>query len=111
MTSPTAGIELADAVEAIRDGLLTATSRGTGSPLRFELGEIHMEFSVELRREVKGKGSVKAWVTSVSAEGEAGSTRVQRVSFTLKPKNSATNGGWDVSNDTEGDISKFEAGD
>ncbi|MFG2377068.1 trypco2 family protein [Streptomyces sp. NPDC048504] len=110
MTSPADDIELADAVGAIRDGLLEASSRGTGSPLRFELGDIQMEFTVELRREVRGKGGVKAWVVNASAEGAFTDMRIQKVSFTLKPKNAATNGGWDISNETEGDASRFESG-
>ncbi|MDW6063165.1 trypco2 family protein [Streptomyces sp. FXJ1.4098] len=108
MTLPVDDIELADAVEAIRDGLLAATSRATGSPLRFEMGEIQMEFSVELRREARGKGAVKAWVVNASTEGAIASTRIQKVYFTLKPKNVTTNAGWDISNETEGDASRFE---
>ncbi|WP_406321204.1 trypco2 family protein [Streptomyces sp. NBC_00519] len=107
MTTPADDIELADAVEAIRDGLLVATSRGIGSPLRFELGDIQMEFTVELRREVRGKGGVKAWVANASAEGAFANTRIQKIAFTLKPKNVATNNGWEISNETEGDASRF----
>ncbi|MER5580941.1 trypco2 family protein [Streptomyces asoensis] len=111
MTLPADDIELADAVQAIRDGLMAATNRGSGSPLRFELGDIQMEFSVELRRDVRGKGGVKAWIADVSVEGGAASTRVQKISFTLKPKNATTNSGWDISNETEGDVSSFESDD
>ena len=56
------GIELADAIESVRDQLTEAAARATGQPLVFELGDIHMEFTLELRKEVKGGAKVRAWV-------------------------------------------------
>lgn len=56
------GIELADAIESVRDQLTEAAARSTGQPLVFELGDIHMEFTLELRRELKGGARVRAWV-------------------------------------------------
>ncbi|CAG7634809.1 trypco2 family protein [Actinacidiphila bryophytorum] len=111
MTSPADDIELADAVEAVRDGLLVAASRGSGSPLHFEVGDIQMEFSVELRRDFQGRAGVKAWIANISAEGSVANTRVQKVAFTLKPKNSTTKSGWEISNESEGDASKFKGDD
>jgi hypothetical protein len=101
------GVELSEAVEAVRDGLITAASRGAGQDLRFELGEIQMEFTVELRRDVRGKGGVKAWVVDASAEAGRASGRTQKVAFTLKPVNPATGDGWRIANDDEGDVSHF----
>ncbi|WP_225097325.1 trypco2 family protein [Streptomyces sp. CoH27] len=102
-------IDLAEAIGAIRDDILAATYRNTGSPLRFELGDIQMEFSVELRRDQRAKGGVKAWVVDVSAEGGQATTSVQRVAFNLKPKNATTGAGWDIANDDEGSTSNFGA--
>lgn len=101
------GIELSEAVEAVRDGLITAASRGTGQDLRFELGEVQMEFAVELRRDVRGKGGVKAWVVDAGTETGLASARTQKIAFTLKPVNAATGDGWRVANDDEGDVSHF----
>jgi hypothetical protein len=104
-------IELSDAVQAIRDGLITATDAGTatGSPLRFELGDIHLEFTVELRRDTRAKGGVKAWVIDAAAEAGRATARTHKVSFTLKPVNAATGTGWRIAADTEGDASHFTA--
>ncbi|MCX5533482.1 hypothetical protein OG785_23370 [Streptomyces sp. NBC_00006] len=107
MESSSNRIDLAEAIGAIRDDILVATNRNAGSSLRFELGEIHMEFSVEIRRDQRAKGGVKAWVVDTSVEGGSAATSVQRVSFNLKPKDSVTGGGWDIGNDDEGSISHF----
>ncbi|MFI1682308.1 trypco2 family protein [Streptomyces sp. NPDC020607] len=102
-------IGLADAISAIRDDILTATQQGAGSPLRFELGDIEMDFTVELRRDARGRAGVKAWVIDAAAERGSGTTHTHRVAFTLKPKDALTGQGWDVSSDEEGRTSKFGA--
>jgi hypothetical protein len=104
-----ADIELADAVEAIRDGLTAATARGTDSALRFELGDIHMEFTVEVRRDARAHGGVKAWLVDASAEGGRSRARTHKVSFTLKPKHATTGGGWDIGADEYADPNVFGA--
>lgn len=101
------GVELSEAVEAVRDGLACATARGAGQDLRFELGEIQMEFTVELRRDIRGRGGVKAWVVDAGAETGRASGRTQKVAFTLKPVNARTGGDWQIANDNEGDVSHF----
>lgn len=100
-------IGLADAISVIRDDILSATQRNTESPLRFELGEIQMEFTVELRRDTRAKGGVKAWVADASAERGHGATHTQRVAFTLKPRDALTGRGWEISNDQEGRTGRF----
>jgi hypothetical protein len=104
-----ADIELADAVEAIRDGLTAATARGTDSALRFELGDIHMEFTVEVRRDARARGGVKAWLVDASAESGRSRAQTHKVSFTLKPKHAATGGGWDIGADEYADPNVFGA--
>lgn len=90
--APFAGMELADAVEAVRHGLMTGAARGADSPIRFEVGEIRMEFAVQLSRTSTGRGGVKAWV--VTADGERARTagHTHLVSFTLRPRNTRTGG-------------------
>lgn len=96
------GVELADAVEAVRDGLIAAAGRADGRPLRFELGDIEMEFNVEVRRDARAKGGVKAWVVDVGAETGASRGRTHRVSFTLKPTHADGSGDWRIAADGEG---------
>ncbi|MFJ6120369.1 trypco2 family protein [Streptomyces sp. NPDC092129] len=103
-------IELAAAVQAVRDELLTAASQGAGANLVFELGDIDMEFTVELRREAKGGLKVRAWVVDAGAESASANTRTHKVAFTLKPKDARTGGSWQVGNDAPGDVSHFGRG-
>lgn len=97
-------VDLADAVRAVRDGLMAAAEAGEGAPLRFELGEIQMEFAVEVRRDAKVSGGVKAWVVTAGAEAGTGASRTQRVAFTLKPVRAGTpqGDGWRVGDEDEG---------
>ncbi|MEV0885527.1 trypco2 family protein [Streptomyces microflavus] len=107
MTNPLEGVALADAVRAIRSDLIAATTEGDGSPLRFELGDIQMEFAVELRRDSRAKAGVKAWLATASGELGSSSARTQKINFTLRPKNSTTGGSWDIANSDEGEASLF----
>lgn len=93
-------IELADAVAALRDELLTASAKGVGAGLAFEVGSIELSFEVELRRDAKAKAGFKAWVVTGDVEAGAGHTRKQRVTLTLTPKNPA-GGGVLVNSDRE----------
>ncbi|MFI9206147.1 trypco2 family protein [Streptomyces sp. NPDC053048] len=100
-------IELADAVRAIREGLVEAAEAGAGERLAFDVGEIALEFTVELRRDTTGKGGVKAWVVDAGAETSRGSTRTHRVAFTLTPRDRHTGDGWKVGNDRPAGVSGF----
>ncbi|MFB6532195.1 trypco2 family protein [Streptomyces sp. NPDC056399] len=100
-------IELADAIESVRDQLVEAAVRATGKPVAFEVGDIEMEFTIELRKEVKGGAKVKAWVVEAGADASRTRGDTHRVSFTLKPRNATTNGPWLVGDDEAGDTSAF----
>ncbi|MFF0555395.1 trypco2 family protein [Streptomyces sp. NPDC004266] len=100
-------IELADAIQSVRDQLITAAGRATGQAVAFEVGDIEMEFTIELRQEVKGSGKVKAWVVEAGADATRAKGETHRVAVTLKPRNAATGGPWLVGNDEEPDLSGF----
>ncbi|MFF3503966.1 trypco2 family protein [Streptomyces sp. NPDC003247] len=78
-------LELTAAVRLVRDALLSAAA-DTHDDLRFEVGPVGMEFTVELRRDVAAKTGFRAWVLSGDAEARAGRTRTHKVSLTLTPK-------------------------
>jgi Trypsin-co-occurring domain 2 len=102
-------IELAAAVRAIRDQLMDAATAGAAESMRFEVGPIEMEFSVELRREAGAKGGVKAWLVNADAEARAARTRTHRIAFTLTPKDAATGASVEIGNCAPGDASRFGA--
>ncbi|MER5889195.1 trypco2 family protein [Streptomyces sp. NPDC001941] len=100
-------IELADAIETVRNQLVEAASRATGRPVSFEVGDIELEFTIELRKELKGGGRIKAWVVDAGADASRATGSTHRVAFTLKPRDAATGGPWHVGNQEEGDVSGF----
>ena len=91
-------IELADAVAALRDELLTAAAKGAGAGLNFEVGPIELSFEVELRKDASVKAGFKAWVLNGEAKGGIAHARTQRVTLTLTPK---TPSGGDVRVNTD----------
>ncbi|MFJ4536612.1 trypco2 family protein [Streptomyces tibetensis] len=101
------GIDLADAIQSVRDQLLDAATRASHQPLLFEVGEIELEFTVELRKEVAGGAKIKAWVVEAGAEASRSAGRTHRVAFTLTPKDPATGRSIMVGNPDLGDISGF----
>lgn len=103
-------IELADAVQAVRDELITAANRAAGQDIAFEVGDIELEFSVELRKEAKGGVKVKAWVVEAGVDGGGGTTRTHRVAVTLKALDPRTGEPWRVRNESRGSVGRFGGG-
>ncbi|MFE5814209.1 trypco2 family protein [Streptomyces sp. NPDC056479] len=103
-------IELADAVQTIRDELLTAARRSAGQDLVFELGDIQMEFTVEIRKEVKAGAKLRALVVDAGADTARADSRTHKVSFTLQAKDARTGAPLKVGNDTEGSVGAFGRG-
>ncbi|MEW1549276.1 trypco2 family protein [Streptomyces tsukubensis] len=106
-TLPSPLIDLADAVDAVRAQLITAAARGNGSAVQFQVGDVELEFTVELRRDTTAGGRVKAWVVDAGADRAHGSTSTHRVALTLRPQDPRTGGSWLVGHDDLGDTSDF----
>lgn len=104
-------IELADAVQAVRDELITAASRSSGHDLAFEVGDIELEFGVELRKEAQGGIKVKAWVVEGGVDGGGGTTRAHRVTVTLRALDNRTGRPWKVRSESRGSVGRFGGGD
>ena len=86
-------IGLADAIGRVRAELIEAQRKGEGQDLRFRLGEVQLEFQVELTREGGGEAGIKVWVVSVGAKGTVTSGRTQTVTVTMVPQ-VQTGGEW-----------------
>ena len=100
-------VDLADAIEAIRSQLVDAAERGAGSELAFEVGDIQLEFNVQLSHDQKVKGGVKAWVLTAGYESARNLAETQRVSVTLSPKRRATGERVTVGNDAPANLEGF----
>ncbi|SCD82158.1 hypothetical protein GA0115244_11172 [Streptomyces sp. DvalAA-19] len=103
------GIELADAVESIRNQLVEAASRATGHPLAFAVGDIQMEFTLELRKEAKAGGKVKAWVVEAGTDASLATGHTHKVAFTLSPRNTVTGEAWAIGTEDDGSTEGFGA--
>ncbi|GAA2779557.1 hypothetical protein GCM10010441_00250 [Kitasatospora paracochleata] len=100
-------VELADAIEAIRQELLDAAARGAGQPIQFEVGPVQLEFTVELKKDARAKGGVKAWVLSGDLEAGVAHGRVHKVSVTLNPRQAGTTDNPLVGNPDQGSADGF----
>ena len=76
---------LAAAVATVRDELLTAAKQAGDQDIRFEVGDVTMEFSVEMRKDVRAKFGFTAWVITAGADGSAGRSDVHKVTLSLHP--------------------------
>jgi hypothetical protein len=79
-------LDLADAIEVLRDQLSEAQRRGKDSPLRFLLGEITAEFEIELVRTRGGGGALRFGVVEANARGERTARSAQRLTLRLNPE-------------------------
>ena len=102
-SSPVAGMELADAVEAVRQGLMAGAARGADASVRVEVGEIRLEFTVQLTRTTTGRGGIRAWVVEAGAERASAQDRTHTVSVTLRPKDTRTGRYLEIGAPREGD--------
>ncbi|MER5472519.1 trypco2 family protein [Streptomyces sp. NPDC002685] len=103
-------IQLADAVQAVRDELIEAAARGSGPDVVFEVGDIELEFSVELRKAGTGGVKVKAWVVEAGVEGSGEKASTHRVSVTLRALDARTREPWKVRNESRGSVGRFGGG-
>ena len=78
-------MELSDVIEAIRQQLITARDRAvaTSEDLKFEVGDIEMEFTVSVVRDKSVKGGVRVWVLDIGASAGQTLGATQRVKVGL----------------------------
>jgi hypothetical protein len=107
MSEDLEGVELAKAVQSLRDELLEAAAQGAGQAVRFAVDSIELEFSVELRNDIAGKAGVKAWVITAGADVKRGRANTHRVKLTLSPKNAATGRALEIGNYDQGGAAGF----
>ncbi len=84
MTEPKR-IGLQEAIAALRAELIESIVASQGERLRFEVGEITMEFQIEVERSVDTKGDVQFWVVGFGVGRTATDKDVHKVVIPLKP--------------------------
>lgn len=90
MTSEQGAIDLVEAIKAVRLQLKEASDSAQHDDIQMDVDALELEFTVEVRRDLKAKGGIKAWV--ISADIESGLTRggIHRVKISLKPRSRIT---------------------
>ena len=83
-----AGLErigLQEAIASLRAELIESVNASHGERLRFEVGEITMEFQIEVERSAEATGGIKFWVVELGTGGTAKDKDVHKVVIPLKP--------------------------
>lgn len=78
-------IGLQEAIAALRTELIESVIASQGERIRFEVGEITMEFQIEVERSIEAKGGLKFYVVELGAGGTERSKDVHKVVVPLKP--------------------------
>lgn len=78
-------LSLKDTIGAIRSELTQSILAAQDEEIRFELGQIDLEFEIEIERNVEGSGGVSFWIVTLGAKANKTSTTTHRVSLKLKP--------------------------
>jgi hypothetical protein len=93
-------LDLADALDLLRDQIVEAQQRAAGHPLRFVMGPVTVELEVELERSGALSGGLRFGVVSVDGRGERSNRSAHRVTVTLTPR---LDGGADIEISDDGD--------
>ncbi|MBR9910023.1 MAG: hypothetical protein GYB33_06670 [Gammaproteobacteria bacterium] len=80
-------IDLAEAIQNLREQLSEAVKASANSELRFNLGPIEMELQVVASREAGAKGGVKWLLFEAGADAKLGATQTQTLKLVLQPVN------------------------
>ncbi|WP_405624570.1 trypco2 family protein [Streptomyces sp. NBC_01396] len=100
-------VELTAAVQGVRDQLIASVDASNGQRIKFEVEEVNLEFTVELRRDVNAKAGFRAWVVSGDVQAGVARSSVHRVAVKLKPKNATDGRPVEVGSASEVDMSDF----
>jgi hypothetical protein len=85
-------IPLAEAISALRTQLAEAQRQGRDQEIRFEVGDVEVEFQVVVEREAEAGGKIGFRLFGLGSEATAGGkladARTQMIKLTLTPKTS-----------------------
>ena len=78
-------IGLKDALEALRLELSEAILVSEGKEIRFEVGDIEMEFQVAIEQSTEAKGGIKFWVVEMVGGESVKNSTIHKIKIPLKP--------------------------
>lgn len=80
-----ANIELAEAIQKLRQELSASVKNAENSDIQFQLGPIELELQVVATKEASADAGVKWMLFNASAQAQASSERTQTLKLTLNP--------------------------
>lgn len=80
-----APLQLAEAIDALRQELTRALERGRDQPIQFELGPVSMTFEVGVTTSADVEAGVKFWVLSAGGSTGRGSSHTNSITVELTP--------------------------
>jgi Trypsin-co-occurring domain 2 len=78
-------IGLKEAIEALRKELSESILVSEGKQVRFEVGQIELEFQIAIEQTLEGKGGIKFWVVELGGGASSKDSTVHKVKIPLKP--------------------------
>lgn len=108
MSDPLENVELTAAVQGLRDQLISSMNAAESQRIKFEVDEINLEFSIELRRDASVKAGFKAWVVASDAQVGVAQNTTHKVSVKLKPKDSSDGRSIEIGSRTRISMDDFE---
>jgi Trypsin-co-occurring domain 2 len=78
-------IQLKEAIAALREELTESILASQSESLRFAVGEITLEFEIEIEKSMDGKGGIKFWVVELGGGGASKDKATHKVTIPLKP--------------------------
>ncbi|MEU6995847.1 trypco2 family protein [Streptomyces sp. NPDC046465] len=79
-------LDLAAALDLLRTQVAESQRRARTADIRFDVGEITVDFELELHRTRSAGGGLRFAVVQAEGRGERARRTTQRVSLTLKPR-------------------------
>ena len=80
---PIVHIGLRDAITALRVELSDSIRAAAEEQLRFQVGEITLEFQLEVERVAEGSGGIRFWVVEMGAKASKASSLTHTVTVSL----------------------------
>ncbi|MGY1695398.1 trypco2 family protein [Geodermatophilus sp. SYSU D00814] len=81
-----APVTLNEAIGELRRELAASVLSAQDEGIRFEVGEIEVEFSVTVEREIGASGGVKFWVVNAEANATSNRSATHRILVPLTPR-------------------------
>jgi hypothetical protein len=79
------GVQLATALESLREELEGAYEQGRNRRIRFRVTDVTLTVQVVARREKEGTGKLRWWLIEAGGQVSSGSETMQTLVLTLQP--------------------------